>query len=89
MLALTVEISTTKQTGTIGDTGKPYTTYKPVFTIVGDGKEPTIEMDSGRISFLVEAAGRFREIALTSSVNDEEQNDISGKTQPKEDIPFS
>ena len=89
MLALTVELTTVKQMGTIADTGKPYTTYKPVFSVIEIEGQPGIEMDSERISFLVEAADRFKGVASTSSANDEEQNEIPANpdTQPNPDNP--
>lgn len=81
MLALTVKLTSEEQQGTIQDSGKPYLVYKPVFTIMrdADGKAPLVEMDPERISFLVEAAGRFREMSFgvgdKLSEKDIEQND--------------
>lgn len=93
MLALKVTLSTEKQTGVIQDTGKPYTTYKPVFSIQNNEDEsPIIEKDEARIIFLVEAANKFKNIATTSSVHDEEQSEIPAKEEQEavnpEDIPF-
>lgn len=80
MLALTVELTTEKQTGTISDTGKPYSIYKPIFTVLKEkDNKPVIEMNSERISFLVEAVNKFNQIVETSD-NDDKQNEI--------DVPF-
>ena len=90
MLSLTVNLKTEKQTGTIQDTGKPYTIFKPIFEIEKNENEPVIEMKTDRISFLVEASNRFREISLTS-VNDEAQNEVPVNKEDKvnpEEIPF-
>ena len=82
MLALTIQLTTEKQSGTIADTGKPYTIYKPVFNVVKDkDNNPLIESDNQRVKFLVESAARFANIS-TPSINDVAQN-----VNP-EDIPF-
>lgn len=76
MLALAVQLTTHPQTGTIKESGRPYTIYRPLFTIAKEDGKPVIETDPERIAFLVEAAKRFKEIASTTSVNDENQNEI-------------
>ena len=81
MLALTVNLTSEEQQGTIPDSNKPYLVYKPVFTILktDDGKMPQVEMNPERISFLVESAKRFREVSSgvgsKLSENDIEQNE--------------
>lgn len=83
MLALEVTMTTEKQEGNIADTGKPYTTYKPVFTITKDAKgTPFVETDKARVDFLIEASQRFSAISEQSK-NDAEMNEVN-----PEDIPF-
>lgn len=85
MLALTIRVSTRVQEGVITSDdgrGKPYKTYVPVFTIEKhENGTPFIEEDPERVSFLVQAAGKFKGLAmneseLQESEHDEEQNDI-------------
>lgn len=90
MLALEVTLKTEKQEGTIQDTGKPYTTYKPVFEITKsvDGV-PFVEIDKNRVDFLIESAKRFSQLSSHESENDEKMNDIDANAEVKpEDIPF-
>lgn len=81
MFALMVRLSTVDQEGTMKDNGKAYNTKKLVFTILkDDNKQPIVEMNPDRISFLFEAVQRFKESALgveeeTQSVHDRAQND--------------
>lgn len=75
MLALSIKFTTEEQTGTVKDTGKPYITYKPVFNIQKENNKPMFEKGDKRITFLIDAAHRFREISLTSE-NDYKQNEI-------------
>lgn len=75
MLSLTVVLKTEKQQGTIKETGKPYTTYKPVFEIVkAEDGQPLVENDQERLGFLVKSVSKFS-ILTTPSVNDEAQNE--------------
>jgi len=83
MLALEIGLSTEKIEGTIASTGKPYTTFKPIFNIVKDAKGvPFVETDPERVKFLTEAAKRFAEISEQSK-NDEKMNEVN-----PEDVPF-
>lgn len=83
MLALEVTLTTEKIEGNISDSGKPYTTFKPVFTITKDAKGvPFVETDPERGRFLIEASKRFSELSETSK-NDEKMNEVN-----PEDIPF-
>lgn len=82
MLALTVRLTTHEQAGTIKESGRPYTIYRPLFTILKENGKPIIEEDEDRFNFLLEAARRFKEIASTTSVDDDKQNEI-----PKEEPP--
>lgn len=85
MLALEVTLTTEKQQGTIQDTGKPYTIYKPVFTVTKDTEgKPFVELDKERADFLVEASDRFAKMS-TPTINDKLQN---GDEVNPEDIPF-
>lgn len=70
MFALTINISTDEQKGTMKDSGKPYTTFKYHFDILKDpedasGQKPLIELNKERQGFLFEAALRFKEMATT------------------------
>lgn len=93
MLALEITLRTEKQQGTIKDTGKPYTTYKPVFEITKDtGGVPFVETNKERVNFLIEATRRFSQMQSSSyqTDNDEKMNDADGITDEvkPEDIPF-
>jgi hypothetical protein len=77
MFALRVKLTTEEQKGTIKDSGKPYSVFKIKFTILKDhtGRNPVIEMDTERISFLFESATRFKEAALIQTESDQEQSE--------------
>lgn len=77
MLGLLVNLKTEKVTGTIQDTGKPYSVYKPVFEIVKENGQPILEQDKEQINFLVESASKFANLAKTSSENDVAQNEVN------------
>lgn len=90
MLALEVTLRTEKQEGTMKDSGKPYTIYKPVFEVTKDKDGiPFVETDKERVAFLMEAANRFKNIGSYESENDAQMNEVSEdeKVSP-EDIPF-
>jgi len=82
MLALTIRLTTHEQTGTIKESGRPYTIFRPLFTILKENGKPIIEEGSDRIKFLIEAARRFKEIASTTSVDDDKQNEIPNEEPP-------
>lgn len=92
MLALTVELTTYPQQGTMKDSNKPYTIYRPLFTILKDAGQPVFESDQKRIDFLIAAVNRFKEISLTSSENDNAQNEVPQQepvtevASPKEEV---
>lgn len=87
MLALTIILKTEKVNGTMQDSGKPYTTYKPVFSIEKDENGvPIAEEDPDRMRFLIEAARRFA-ILQDQTENDKKQSDAGIKINPEE-IPF-
>ena len=81
MLALTVHLTTEKQSGTIADTGKPYTVYKPIFTVLKDDQGLIIEKTPERVNFLLEAVARFRAISFTSQTDDK-QNAVEAVEEP-------
>lgn len=65
MLALKVNLSTEKQQGTIPESGKPYTIHKLKFDVAKDTTgAPVLEEDPRRIGFLVEAAQKFKQVAM-------------------------
>ena len=73
MFALRVLLSTVDQEGLIPGTNKPYTVKKLVMGILkSEDKEPLIEMDPDRISFLFELVNRFKESALSTDEREEE-----------------
>lgn len=85
MFALHVTLSTEPKSGNL-ENGKSYSTHKLVATIQKDPKDslrikPLVEMNSERISFLFEAASRFKQVAKT-------QASIGAKTDEHEDLPF-
>lgn len=96
MLALTIRVSTRPQEGVITSEdgrGKPYRVYAPVFTIEKtESGTPYIEENPERIAFLIEAASKFKGLAmsdveLSESEHDEDQNDIpTNQSLPNEDV---
>lgn len=90
MLALTVRMTTYKQTGVVKESGKPYTSYRPLLEVEKIDGVPVFEQDEDRVNFLVEAANRFKDIASLTSDSDDNQNEIpQGQTVGEaNDLPF-
>ena len=78
MLALSVNLTTDKQAGTIADTGKPYTIYKIKFNIDKEdveGNPPVVQEDSDRVKFLLGAYEKCKSVVSRGSDRDQQQSD--------------
>ena len=76
MLGLHVVLTTEPQSGTIQETGKPYSVHKLKFGVRrSEDGTPVIEDNKERIAFLMESYIRFKAIKSNPTERDQAQND--------------